>query len=133
MNDTPSSIIQYRINRAEETLKEAHFMLENKMYFGAANRLYYACFYSVIALLLSEGFSAKTHKGVRNLFHLQIIEKGLLPREYSHFFSELFNYRQENDYDDYFTANEEIMPQWLDEAEQFIRAAKGYIDSKANL
>ena len=52
MTKTHDEYIKYRFNRAEESFDEALIMIENKRWNTAINRLYYACYYAVIALLL---------------------------------------------------------------------------------
>lgn len=42
------------------------------------NRIYYAMFYAVNALLIAKGFSASKHSGVRALFNKEIVNKGLI-------------------------------------------------------
>jgi len=45
-------IVSYRIRRANETLHEVQLHIENELWATAINRLYYACYYAVSALLL---------------------------------------------------------------------------------
>lgn len=47
-------IIQYRIQKAWETYGDAKLLLESKHYSSVINRIYYACFYMVNALLLTK-------------------------------------------------------------------------------
>lgn len=42
------------------------------------NRLYYACYYAVTALLISNGLNATTHAGVRTMLGLKFIKTGLV-------------------------------------------------------
>lgn len=42
----------------------AELALGNGYLHGTVNRLYYACFYAVSALLLTEGFSSSRHSGI---------------------------------------------------------------------
>ena len=60
--------IQHRLSRSQETIDEAELLLRNKHFTGTVNRLYYACFYAVTALLYAEGLTSATHNGVRTLF-----------------------------------------------------------------
>jgi uncharacterized protein (UPF0332 family) len=47
-----TAIINYRIERAKETLKDAKDIAQLGKWYAAANRLYYACYYAVNALLM---------------------------------------------------------------------------------
>jgi uncharacterized protein (UPF0332 family) len=56
MNYKRETIIKYRIDRAFETLEEAKILSTGNHWNTVANRLYYACFYIVIALLFKNSF-----------------------------------------------------------------------------
>jgi hypothetical protein len=49
-------LVKYRLKRAKDTLKEVEVLIENEFLNTAVNRIYYACYYSLIALLLQEAF-----------------------------------------------------------------------------
>ena len=49
-NDERNALINLRIERANETIKEVPYLIEQGFYRTAANRLYYACFYILNAL-----------------------------------------------------------------------------------
>ena len=66
MSYQKDDLIQYRINKAQITLQEAKSLADNGYWNGAVNRLYYSCFYAVIALLAERDISARTHNGVRS-------------------------------------------------------------------
>lgn len=44
------ALIRYRTERANETLLEAKILIQNGFYNAAVNRLYYACYYAVMAV-----------------------------------------------------------------------------------
>ncbi len=48
-------LISYRLERSRESLRAAEIMLENSMLTFSMNRVYYAMFYAVQALLVSLG------------------------------------------------------------------------------
>jgi len=62
------------------------------------NRLYYAGFYGVSAVLLERQQSFRKHSGVRAAFHRQFIKTGLLDAEGGRLYDQLFEDRQEGDY-----------------------------------
>jgi hypothetical protein len=72
-------LIQYRLDRTRQALAEAALLLDSNHANTGVNRLYYACFYAVSALLLTKGLTATRHSGLRTLFHQHLIRPGLLP------------------------------------------------------
>jgi uncharacterized protein (UPF0332 family) len=56
-------LIKYRREKAAETIEDARIMFERKRWFSTVNRIYYALFYEVIALLQTKDFSAPKHTG----------------------------------------------------------------------
>ena len=120
--------IRFRTVRATETLEDARLVLDKGHLHSAVNRLYYACFYIVSALLLTEGSSSGKHSGVRSLFDRCWIKTGRLPQRMSEFYRTLFNFRQQADYADRITFSLEDVGVWSEEAEQFIRRVSAEVD-----
>ena len=99
--DDKKELVSYRIARARETFNEVNLHIENKLWNTAINRLYYACYYAVTALLVNNDIKAQTHAGVRQMFGLHFVKSGIVDIELGKFFSELFDMRQAGDYEDY--------------------------------
>jgi uncharacterized protein (UPF0332 family) len=70
--------IKYRYHRAEESFDETLILAKEERWNAVINRLYYACFYSVIALLLKNDIETQTHDGARTQFGLQFIKQARL-------------------------------------------------------
>lgn len=83
-------------------------------------RLYYACFYSVNALLLKDGLSSAKHSGVRSLFNKHYVMTGLVPKELATLFNTLFDTRQEADYEDLFSIDPSEVRIWIKQVSPFI-------------
>lgn len=49
-SESRAAIVNYRLERAYETLKEADYNTAGGYYNAAVNRLYYACYYAASAL-----------------------------------------------------------------------------------
>ena len=49
-----AELVKYRIAKARETFNEVKLHIENELWGTAINRLYYACYYAVIALLIDK-------------------------------------------------------------------------------
>jgi len=109
-------LIKYRMSRARETLEEAHIMLESSHLFGAANRMYYACYYAVNALLIKEGYSASKHSGIRSLFNRNFIKPGIISIDAGVAFNTLYDFRQASDYRDFHVIEKESADELYDKA-----------------
>ncbi len=68
MNGLQKQLIDYRINRAKETFLDAQILAKEKRWNSAMNRLYYAAYYVVSALLLSKNIKPVTHSGAKSNF-----------------------------------------------------------------
>ena len=102
MNDEAlQALVHYRLSRADETLQEARLMQQQEHWNACANRLYYAAFYAVSALLVKDGYSASKHSGIKALFNQYYVKTGVFEKEDGRFYSYLFDLRQEGDYIDF--------------------------------
>ena len=50
-----AALVRYRLERAREAIDEARLLFETGHLHTYVNRLYYACFYAVSALLFTPG------------------------------------------------------------------------------
>lgn len=92
------SLINYRLEQAREALGDAELLLDAGRYRAVANRLYYACFYAVVAALLTQRLQYSKHAAVIAFFDREFIRSGQLPKEYSRTLHRAFNERQQDDY-----------------------------------
>ena len=93
--------ITYRLEKAKETYSDSKLLAENKSWNSCVNRLYYACFYSVSALLLKNGFDAKSHNGARTIFFREFIKTEKVHKDFGKLYSDLFDWRNKRDYSDF--------------------------------
>ena len=73
-------IVSLELKRARETYDDIGCLISANRLNGAANRMYYAVFHAVCALLIHDGHQVSTHKGSHALFSLHYIKTGILPR-----------------------------------------------------
>ena len=117
-------IVRYRIECAEKTLGEIDSLLTLKYYNNAANRMYYACYYAVSALLIAYGIITKSHDGVKQMFGMHFIRNGILPQSYGRYYSNLFEARQTGDYEDLFDHNKETTAKLYPKAKALFAAVR---------
>jgi hypothetical protein len=72
-----AEMARYRWLRAQDSLSSAQREFEAGSYPFAMNRLYYAAFYAVCAVLLEREQAFAKHSGVRTAFHRQFIKTGV--------------------------------------------------------
>ena len=111
MSDPKKELIEYRINRAKETYLDAQILAKEKRWNSALNRLYYAAYYSVTALLLSKNLKPTTHIGAKSNFSEHFIKTGIISEDLGKIYSQLFTWRHKGDYADLFDFDEEkVLP-----------------------
>ncbi len=95
-------IVTYRLESAKRLLPEIEDHISNGYYNTAMNRMYYACFYAVSALLVHHEIDGvKTHEGVRQQFGQHFVLKDIVNREWGRFYTIMFNSRSAVDYEDF--------------------------------
>ena len=124
-------IIQYRIQKAWETYNAAKVLIDTKYYSSALNRIYYACFYMVLALILTKDLSSSKHSGVKSLFNKHFVNLGCVNQKWGSFYSNLFINRQEVDYVDLNNITAEFVSLRLKQAGGFLIDLQTYINQKS--
>jgi uncharacterized protein (UPF0332 family) len=128
MSDSePNEYIRYRLRRANETISEVEILINNKLWNTAINRMYYACFYAVGALLVKNGVETSSHSGSRKKFGQLFIHTGLIRKDLGKHYSELFEKRQKGDYDDLFDFDEETVLRLYQPSVDFIKEIEKHI------
>lgn len=122
------SLVHYRLQRAFDTLREADYNADGTFYNTAVNRLYYAAYYAVSALLLANCIEANTHAGVKTMLSLKFIKPGLLAPVYGRTFMTLFENRQSGDYEDFVYCDDELYSMLRPKSEELIKAVANLID-----
>lgn len=111
MKDTKNDLIRYRLIRSKETLRDAQILADNGRWNSSINRLYYAAYYAVMALLLKSDLKPTTHTGAKSNFSEHFILTQLIPKEFGKMYSQLFTWRQKGDYDDLYDFDgEKVLP-----------------------
>ena len=110
----------YRPQRAKDTIHEVEILIDNKFWNTAINRMYYACFYAVGALLIKNGIETSSHSGTRQKFGQLFVKTGKVNREFAKHYTDLFEKRQKGDYNDFFDYDKEVVVRLLPLSKQFI-------------
>ena len=95
----------------------------------AINRLYYACFYAVSAILIKDGLFSSKHTGVRSLFNRHYVKTGKIPKELAQIYNDLFERRQKGDYIDFVRFEESQVRPWISRAEKFVEYLASIVEN----
>ncbi len=110
-----------RLERARESLTTAENVLnlldDPKT---AANRTYYGVFHGMRSMLALLGLDSKKHSGIIAQFTYQYLRTAILNPAYSKLIVQLFDMRQNSDYDDFYEIHAEEVALLLAQAKQFL-------------
>jgi uncharacterized protein (UPF0332 family) len=121
MTGTKQDLIKYRLFRAKDTLDDAMILADKQKWNSTINRLYYAAYYAVTALLLASDINSTTHNGTKSKFSEHFIKTNLISKEYGKIYSQLFTWRQKGDYDDLFDFTEENVKPYFEPVSSLIK------------
>ena len=120
MKGTKEDLINYRLSRAWDTFEDARILADRKRWNSTINRLYYASYYAISALLLKSNLNSTTHNGTKSLFSEKFIRSEIIPRDLGKIYSQLFTWRQKGDYDDLFDFDQEKVLPYFEPVQRLI-------------
>jgi uncharacterized protein (UPF0332 family) len=102
------ALITYRLEQATNTAEDAALLMKYEKFPAAANRIYYAVFYTVLALALKEGYNTSKHLQLIGWFNKTFIATGTVESKYGKILRNCYEYRKSADYDAFidFTRND---------------------------
>jgi uncharacterized protein (UPF0332 family) len=130
MKGTKADLIIYRIIRAKDTYEDALILAERCKWNSTINRLYYAAYYAVMALLLESNLKPTTHNGAKSNFTEHFIKTNRIPKEYGRVYSQLFTWRQKGDYDDLFDFDKEKVKPYFEPVIALINLIEKNLEAK---
>ncbi len=126
-DDEKNALIEHRIARGTDTIEEVSFLIKNKKFLLAINRIYYGMFYILSALSLRYDFSTSKHQQLIGWFNKEFISTGEIDRKYGRILHNAYNNRSTGDYDDFAEFDEEDVKKSFDEMKDFIRTIRALL------
>ncbi len=128
LSDSERQVIVGReLEKAERTFSDALFCVGEDRWETAANRLYYALFHAMSALLVSDGYHIKSHRGILSMFGEHYVKTEIFSRKDGSLLSELVIMRDNADYNCFFDADEEKLRPYIEPTRQLIDKISKYI------
>ena len=102
-----TSLVKLVIEKAERTFAENEGLVEKGYWSTLANRLYYALFHAVSALLIYDHHEVGSHKGAAIRFHQYYVNTGVFSVDDGAFYSQMQTMREKANYNCYYDVEEE--------------------------
>jgi len=129
-NEERNTLVALELKKASETYEDIGVLIDANRLNGAANRMYYAVFHAVCALLIHDGHQVNTHKGSHALFSQHYIKTGILPREYGQLYNQLQTMREESDYNCAYDVEMDELQQRLEPAKRLLDDIKRIVNNQ---
>lgn len=120
-------IVSLEKEKALNTFAEIDILRQAGLWNNIANRLYYAAFHAVSALLINDHFNVGSHQGAVVMLHQHYVRTGRLTKEDGTFYSQLQTMREKSDYNCTYNATEEDTAPRIPLTKQFIDKILGLI------
>lgn len=131
MKEELLALIQYRLRQADDSIKEAEVLFKEGMSLRSVmNRLYYAMFYAVLALLQEKQLGTSKHYGAISLFDREFIKGGILDKDLSKTLHRAFELRQKGDYMEQPDVKKEDIDEIFPKTIDFVSKIKQYLLSR---
>lgn len=128
LNDEERQIIvNLEKEKALNTFAEIETLRQVGFWNNIANRLYYAAFHAVTALLINDQHNVGTHQGAVIMLHQYYVKTGILSKADGAFYSQLQTMREKSDYNCTYNATEEDTAPKIAQTKQFIDKVLGLI------
>lgn len=114
-------MVTLEIERAIKIMNEVPVYIGAKLWNTLANRLYYAAFHAVSALLIKNEIPVKSHKGAILMFNRDYVSTGIVSREDGILFSQLEGLREAGDYNCCLETTEEQITPYVLKTDAFIK------------
>lgn len=114
-------------HKALEAIAAAEHDIKGNFTLAAINRIYYASYYCMTALLLTKNVHAKTQQGTRSKFSELFIKTGVFSDDIADHIKTAFDLRQEADYDFDADISKEIAELLVINAKELHRLSVDYL------
>ena len=124
------ALINYRIQQSTETLKDAELLINSESYRSAVNRIYYAVFYTLLALGLKYKFETSKHSHLIGWFNKNFIYQKLIPVELGKIVKRIFDCRTSGDYDEFVIFEKQEVTMLYENSKLFLSEIKKFIEKE---
>lgn len=125
-------LVEFEVEKAHKLIDQFPILESAELWDTLANRVYYAVFHAVTALLIKNGLHAGSHQGVSVLFNKHFVKENLIDEKYGRLLARLENMREKSDYTCLFeTTEDEVLPM-IPQAKEMVSIIDNLIKPETN-
>lgn len=125
--------IRLLLEKSDKNMEQANRTADMGYWDLVANRLYYAVFHAVNAMLLIDNIKTGTHKGTSIQFGKSYVLTGIFSRHDGTLYGQLQTMREKADYQNVFYLKEEEGRELMASAEDLRKRIRDYVNHKIAL
>ncbi|MCK4600752.1 HEPN domain-containing protein [Candidatus Bipolaricaulota bacterium] len=122
--------VQAEWKRSLKAQGAAELLLEAGFYEDAVSRAYYAVLHAAKAALLARDIVTESHTAVRRLFGKELVQQGLLEKEWAMILAHEQDERASADYDVELTFSQEVAAQRVEQAQRFLKRIFSFLQTE---
>ena len=115
------------MEKAEKFLLQANCVAALALWDVVANRIYYAAFHAISALLINDHLEVRSHKGAGLMFGQKYVIPGIFTPDDGRLYAKLQDLREKSDYNLVYQSNEEEMAPLIEKAKDLIERIKAKV------
>jgi len=127
LTESDIELVKLRVNKAKTTLNGIKLLINSGYSAFAMNRIYYAGFYIVSALVLLDEKSFSKHYQLIGYFNKEYLKTNKLDRKLGSLLNETFERRNLIDYDDYFSITKSEVKKYYSDMKKFVKVVESLI------
>jgi len=125
-----TTVVRLQLEKAHANFDQIALLSEAGYWDNVANRLYYALFHAVSALLISDGHNVGSHRGAVGAFGQNYVTTGIFTIEEGKHYSRLQGLREKSDYNCAYNATEKDIAPKIEPTRLLIEKIENYINGK---
>ena len=122
-----NEIIKYRLEQAEDTIRDVDLLISYDRLPAAVNRIYYGIFYALLALSTKYSFETSKHAQLIGWFNKNFIHSEIFEERFGQIVNKSFNRRTKGDYDTFVDFDRENIEEMFHEMKDFIVVIRDFL------
>ncbi len=122
--------VQAEWRRSLKAQGAAELLLEAGFYEDAVSRAYYAVLHAAKAALLARDIVTESHTAVRRLFGKELVQQGLLEKEWAMILAHEQDERASADYDVELSFSQKVAAQRVEKSRRFLERIRSFLQTE---